>query len=103
MQHLRYLQALDLGDNGLKDTIPTWIEEKLSYLRFLRFQLNDFHGPISDTLCQLSYLRVLNLAHNNLSGFIPYCFNNITTMGHLDGGLGIYPRESLQDIKGGRS
>ncbi|XP_027157606.1 receptor-like protein EIX1 [Coffea eugenioides] len=58
MQHLRYLQALDLGDNGLKDTISAWIGEKLSYLRFLRFQLNDFHGPISDTLCQLSYLRM---------------------------------------------
>ncbi|CDP05578.1 unnamed protein product [Coffea canephora] len=77
MQHLRNLQTLDLGDNGLKDIIPAWIGERLSNLWFLRFQSNNFHGPISDTLCQLSHLQVLNLAHNNLSGFIPHYFNNI--------------------------
>ncbi|XP_027177205.1 receptor-like protein EIX2 [Coffea eugenioides] len=57
MQHLRNLTALDIGDNGLTDIIPAWIGERLSNLIFLRFQSNNFHGPISDTLCQLSYLR----------------------------------------------
>ncbi|XP_027177244.1 receptor-like protein EIX2 [Coffea eugenioides] len=57
MQNMSMLQTLDLGDNGLKDIIPAWIGEKLSNLRFLRFQSNNFHGPISDTLCQLSLLR----------------------------------------------
>ncbi|XP_027151236.1 receptor-like protein EIX2 [Coffea eugenioides] len=103
MQHLRNLQTLDLGDNGLKDIIPAWIGERLSNLWFLRFQSNNFHGPISDTLCQLSRLRVLNLAHNNLSGFIPRCFNNITTMvSSQDGGFAIESQQNLQDIKGGR-
>nr|XP_027095535.1 receptor-like protein EIX2 [Coffea arabica] len=103
MQHLRYLEALDLGDNGLKDIIPTWIGERLSNLRFLRFQSNNFHGPISHTLCQLSRLRVLNLGHNNLSGFIPHCFNNITAMvSGLHGDGVIYGPERLEDIKGGR-
>ncbi|XP_071927443.1 receptor-like protein EIX2 [Coffea arabica] len=103
MQHLGNLEALDLGDNGLKDIIPTWIGERLSNLWFLRFQSNNFHGPISDTLCQLSRLRVLNLAHNNLSGFIPHCFNNISAMvSGLHGDGVIYGPERLEDIKGGR-
>ncbi|XP_027152326.1 receptor-like protein EIX2 [Coffea eugenioides] len=104
MQHLRNLEILDLGDNGLKDIIPAWIGERLSNLRFLRFQSNNFYGPISDTLCQLSLLQLLNLGHNNLSGFIPHCFNNITALmvSGLDGDYGIDPRESLQDIKGRR-
>nr|XP_027095357.1 receptor-like protein EIX2 [Coffea arabica] len=103
MQRLRNLEALDLGDNGLKDIIPAWIGERLSNLRFLRFQSINFHGPISDTLCQLSHLQVLNLAHNNLTGFIPDCFNNISAMvSAFDIGYGIYGQESLQDIKGGR-
>ncbi|XP_071928230.1 receptor-like protein EIX2 [Coffea arabica] len=103
MQHLRNLQTLDLGDNGLKDIIPAWIGERLSNLWFLRFQSNNFHGPISDTLCQLSHLRVLNLAHNNLSGFIPRCFNNISAMvSGLHGDGGIDEPERLEDIKGGR-
>ncbi|CDP05565.1 unnamed protein product [Coffea canephora] len=104
MQHLSNLLIFDVGDNGLKDTIPAWIGEKLSELRFLRFQSNNFHGPISDTLCQLSHLQVLNLAHNNLSGFIPRCFNNITAMmvSRVNGAYGIEVQQSLQDIKGGR-
>ncbi|XP_027181933.1 receptor-like protein EIX1 [Coffea eugenioides] len=103
MQHLRYLEALDLGDNGLKDIIPAWIGERLSNLMFLRFQSNNFHGAISDTLYQLSHLRVLNLAHNNLVGFIPHCFNNISAMGSgLEGGYTFDSAVSLQDIKGGR-
>ncbi|CDP05587.1 unnamed protein product [Coffea canephora] len=80
MQHLRNLKILDLGDNELKDIIPAWIGERLSNLMCLRFQSNNFHGAISDTLCQLSQLQLLNLAHNNLSGFIPHCFNNISAM-----------------------
>ena len=57
MQRLINLQILDLGDNGLTDIIPTWIGERLSNLKFLRFQSNNFHGVISDELCLLSSLR----------------------------------------------
>ncbi|XP_027152329.1 receptor-like protein EIX2 [Coffea eugenioides] len=103
MQHLRNLKILDLGDNELKDIIPAWIGERLSNLMCLRFQSNNFHGPISDTLCQLSQLQLLNLAHNNLSGFIPHCFNNISAMVlGIDGGYKIFSDEIFQDIKGGR-
>ncbi|XP_027184270.1 receptor-like protein EIX2 [Coffea eugenioides] len=100
MQHLSNLLIFDVGDNGLKDTIPAWIGEKLSELMFLRFQSNNFHGPISDTLCQLSHLQVLNLAHNNLSGFIPRCFNNITAMvSSQDGGWPLNHNKAFKTLR----
>nr|XP_027100685.1 receptor-like protein EIX2 isoform X2 [Coffea arabica] len=80
MQNLKRLQFLDLGENRIADTIPAWIGERLSDLEFLTLQTNNFHGGISNTLCQLPHLQVLNLAHNDLSGSIPHCFKNFTAM-----------------------
>ncbi|CDP05584.1 unnamed protein product [Coffea canephora] len=106
MQRLSNLEALDLGDNGLKDIIPAWIGESLSILRFLRFQSNNFHGPISDTLCQLSLLRlvqlqVLNLSQNHLTGRIPDKIGNLKQIETLDLSMnalfGAIP-ESLSDL-----
>ena len=37
-------------------------------------------GHIPPQICQLSYLRVLDLANNSLSGTIPKCLNNISSM-----------------------
>ncbi|CDP16899.1 unnamed protein product [Coffea canephora] len=48
MRSLRNLQILDLGDNGLTDIIPTWIGERLSKLKFLRFQSNNFHHAMME-------------------------------------------------------
>nr|XP_027098567.1 putative receptor like protein 25 isoform X2 [Coffea arabica] len=75
MQLLSTLVSFDLGNNGLNDIIPAWIGERLSNLRILRFQSNNFHEPISDTIYQLS---------------------------GPDGLYDIYGQDSLQDIKGGR-
>lgn len=37
-----------------------------------------FSGNISEQLCCLSDLHILDLAHNNLSGFIPPFFGNFS-------------------------
>ncbi|XP_071926960.1 receptor-like protein EIX1 [Coffea arabica] len=104
MRSLRNLQILDLGDNGLTDIIPTWIGERLSKLKFLRFQSNNFHEVISDELCLLSSFQVLNLAHNNLTGSIPHCFNNFSMMASSEPGTDLWKFGDstwLQNIKGG--
>ncbi|XP_027177151.1 receptor-like protein EIX2 [Coffea eugenioides] len=104
MQHLSNLVIFDLGENGLRDTIPAWIGEMSSNLMFLRFQSNNFYGGISDKLCLLSNLQVLNLAHNNLTGYIPHCFNNFSMMVSSEHGSILtitYDTTNLQNYKGG--
>ncbi|XP_059655908.1 receptor-like protein EIX2 [Cornus florida] len=79
LQNSTYLNVLDLGDNELTDIIPSWIGE-MSFLQFLTLRSNKFHGYISPQLCHLSALQVLDLSHNYISGNIPRCFANFTTM-----------------------
>ncbi|CDP05552.1 unnamed protein product [Coffea canephora] len=106
MQNLKRLRFLDLGENRIADTIPAWIGERSSHLEFLTIQSNNFHGGISNTLCQLPYLQVLNLAHNDLSGSIPHCFKNFTAMESTEPGTFPYSNISyldpvLQNFKAG--
>ncbi|KAL5736822.1 hypothetical protein ACOSQ2_031610 [Xanthoceras sorbifolium] len=37
---------------------------------------NHLRGPIPLEFCQLKYLKVLNLAKNNISGSLPSCFSS---------------------------
>nr|GMD43815.1 receptor-like protein EIX2 [Ipomoea batatas] len=71
MQNLTSLIILDLSENKFMDVIPTWIGEKLLSLKYLVFYINKFYGDIPLQLCQLHDLQLLNLANNNISGYIP--------------------------------
>nr|GMD16746.1 receptor-like protein 12 [Ipomoea batatas] len=103
------LKFLDLSENELTGVIQPWIGEKLSNMRFLILHANHFYGDIPLQLCQLQNLQLLNLANNNMSGYIPRCFDNLTgivTEGNLDYGYypgfvsEIYGDEIFEDIKG---
>nr|GMD40645.1 receptor-like protein 12 isoform X2 [Ipomoea batatas] len=84
MQNLTSLIILDLSENKFMDVIPTWIGEKLLSLKYLVFYRNKFYGDIPLQLCQLHDLQLLNLANNNISGYISQCFENFTEMA-IDG------------------
>ncbi|XP_031128599.1 receptor-like protein EIX2 [Ipomoea triloba] len=84
MQNLTSLGILDLSENKFMDVIPSWIGEKLLSLRYLIFYRNKFYGDIPLQLCQLDDLQLLNLANNNISGYIPQCFGNFTAMAFDD-------------------
>ncbi|KAB2073648.1 hypothetical protein ES319_A07G097300v1 [Gossypium barbadense] len=71
------------GEIKLTGIIPPWIGERLENLIVLRLRSNNFHGNIPSTLCHQQFLKVLDLSLNNISGAIPSCFNNLTTMAHL--------------------
>ncbi|XP_078168641.1 cuscuta receptor 1-like isoform X2 [Carex rostrata] len=70
--NISYLMAIYIGENYLSGELPIWIG-KGSYLIMLQARQNLFRGPISKQLCQLRYLRILDLSHNNLFGVIPSC------------------------------
>lgn len=59
------------------------------------------HGHISDQLCALSSLHILDLSDNNLSGNIPKCFNNFSVMvsndGHQDDFSGLENNGSVKN------
>ncbi|XP_030971881.1 receptor-like protein EIX2 [Quercus lobata] len=72
------LRLIDMGDNHLS-IIPLWIGE-MKNLLILRLRSSEFKGCIPRQICQLSSLRVLDLANNSLSGSIPNCLKNISSM-----------------------
>ncbi|XP_059593001.1 receptor-like protein EIX2 [Vitis vinifera] len=86
------LILLILGDNNLtgeltlslqnrfSGEIPKWIGERMPSLEHLRLRGNMFTGDIPEQLCWLSDLHILDLALNNLSGFIPQCLGNLTAL-----------------------
>ncbi|XP_024172555.2 receptor-like protein EIX2 [Rosa chinensis] len=74
------LAVVDLGDNNLSGQIPTWMGQSLTNLAILRLRSNEFNGIIPFSLCRLATIHVLDLSHNNISGGLPHCFNNITAL-----------------------
>ncbi|PRQ40928.1 putative non-specific serine/threonine protein kinase [Rosa chinensis] len=69
LQHCTYLDALDLGGNKFSGAISTWIGERS--FSYLLLGANMFTGNIPQQICSLSYVQVLNLSQNILSGSDP--------------------------------
>ncbi|KAL2326049.1 hypothetical protein Fmac_025107 [Flemingia macrophylla] len=80
LRNLKHLLILDVGENHLSWTIPSWIGSIFSSLKILRLRKNRLNGTIPSQLCQLSSLQILDLSNNNLMGPIPYCIGNLTGM-----------------------
>ncbi|CAN6577478.1 unnamed protein product [Malus baccata var. baccata] len=75
------LRSIDLGDNKLSGKIPLWIGgSSVSKLSRLLLRSNYLNGCISQQLCNLQGLHILDLSHNNLSGTIPMCLDNLTSL-----------------------
>ncbi|KAG6670441.1 hypothetical protein I3843_Q064700 [Carya illinoinensis] len=84
-RNYKYLQSLDVSRNRLFGNLPTWIGESLPLLFCLNLRSNFFmwtrlHNTqhIPQQLCHLFRLRILDLAHNELSGGIPPCLGNFS-------------------------
>jgi len=73
---------LELHNNGLLGTIPMQLNN-LTYLTILDLRYNQLSGtiPSLSTLNQLEWLR---LGSNNLTGDIPTWLNSLTTLYHID-------------------
>ncbi|XVF78915.1 hypothetical protein PTKIN_Ptkin14bG0176400 [Pterospermum kingtungense] len=66
------LEVLNLGNNKINDTFPHWLGT-LPKLQVLVLRANYFHGQIiqSENESHFSTLRILDLSHNEFSGFLP--------------------------------
>ncbi|PWA92213.1 Leucine-rich repeat-containing protein [Artemisia annua] len=63
------LEFVDLSSNSFYGPIPTFPAQ----ISFLDLSDNSLTGKLPDSLKNLTYLKVLNLGHNMLSGYIPPC------------------------------
>ncbi|CAN6908845.1 unnamed protein product [Brassica oleracea] len=71
------LVILDLRSNAFRGSLPV-ISPKLY---FMLASNNSFEGDIPLSLCNQSYLGVIDLSHNNFSGSIPRCLITSTVEG----------------------
>ncbi|WRX28362.1 Leucine-rich repeat - like 10, partial [Theobroma cacao] len=70
----RSIIILDLSSNLVQGNLPI---PPLSTSIFL-ISNNNLSGEISDLICNVSYLEVLDMSHNNLSGILPQCFGELS-------------------------
>ncbi|CBI22623.3 unnamed protein product, partial [Vitis vinifera] len=76
------LEYLDISGNLLSGELPNW-DGEITYtpgLTVLVLHSNKFTGSIPLELCHLDSLQILDLGNNNLSGTIPRCFGNFSSM-----------------------
>ncbi|GMP35501.1 hypothetical protein CsSME_00007905 [Camellia sinensis var. sinensis] len=71
---LMHLETLDFSDNYFFGELPKWIGNATD-INDIVMSKNYFRGSIPKEFCRLDNLRFLHLSDNNLSGFIPSCFN----------------------------
>ncbi|PHT99036.1 hypothetical protein BC332_32029 [Capsicum chinense] len=82
LTNCRNLEFLDLGNNQLNDTFPSWLGG-LPDLKILSLRSNKLHGPISDSRTDnlFAQIRVINLSSNGFSGDLPVIlFENFQAM-----------------------
>ncbi|KAK2972089.1 hypothetical protein RJ640_010252 [Escallonia rubra] len=76
---------VDYSLNNFSSSIPGDIGNNLTYAIFFSLSNNHLTGTIPDSICNASYLQVLDLSNNSLSGVIPSCLTeNIPSLGVLN-------------------
>ncbi|XP_004309738.1 PREDICTED: probable LRR receptor-like serine/threonine-protein kinase At4g08850 [Fragaria vesca subsp. vesca] len=76
------LAYLDLSANEFNDSIPSFLGDFLE-LHYLNLSHNKF-GQIPSNISKMQSLEILNISHNNLSGFIPTSMEDMHGLAYID-------------------
>nr|KJB62996.1 hypothetical protein B456_009G448000 [Gossypium raimondii] len=68
------IEFLDLSSNLIHGNLPI----PASTINVFLISNNSFNGEVSSLICNATYLQILDLSHNYLSGTIPQCFGNLS-------------------------
>ncbi|XP_048439372.1 receptor-like protein 33 [Pyrus x bretschneideri] len=69
---------LDYSRNNFSSSIPADAGDFLMYIVFFSLASNKLNGSIPESMCQGTYLRILDLSDNSLRGPIPQCLTTIS-------------------------
>ncbi|XP_057801181.1 receptor-like protein 48 [Salvia miltiorrhiza] len=75
---------VDYSSNHFRQPIPVDIGYFVSFTLFFSIANNNLTGTIPQSLCNATYLQVLDLSHNNLNGSIPNCLINSYSLAVLN-------------------
>ena len=82
LRNCTMLSFINLSENVFSEKLRAWIGESLLSLVILNLRSNKFYGSMPPQLCQLAQIQFLDLSQNNISGNIPRCLYNLSTMAH---------------------
>ncbi|GKV26483.1 hypothetical protein SLEP1_g35773 [Rubroshorea leprosula] len=83
----KILELLDLSNNQIKDTFPSWLGA-LPQLKIIILHFNGFYGAISGAESDLLFpnLQIIDISHNEFVGSLPMdYFKRWNVMANLDG------------------
>ncbi|GLT66165.1 hypothetical protein SLA2020_385490 [Shorea laevis] len=72
---------IDYSENQFNSVIPVDIGSFLRQTSIFLASGNYLHGVISESICNMDSLEVLDLSRNSLSGTVPWCLINMTQSG----------------------
>ncbi|KAL6337695.1 hypothetical protein AAG906_037288 [Vitis piasezkii] len=75
---------VDYSDNRFTSSIPDDIGVYISFTIFFSLSKNNITGSIPRSICNATYLQVLDFSDNNLSGKVPSCLIEYGTLGVLN-------------------
>ncbi|KAL5978304.1 hypothetical protein ACLOJK_029421 [Asimina triloba] len=81
---LSSIRVLDCSKNNFTTIIPSELASRLVSAQFFSISGNNISGEIPPSICNASYLEVLDLSDNSLSGSIPNCFSNLLELDVLN-------------------
>jgi EIX receptor 1/2 len=71
---------LDISNNGISDTIPTWFWDLASELSYLNLSCNQIKGRLPNLSIKFSDIPDFDLSSNNFEGPLPFVSSNLTTL-----------------------
>ncbi|XP_057476732.1 receptor-like protein 7 [Actinidia eriantha] len=77
---------VDYSNNNFSSSIPAEIGNNLIYATFFSVSNNMLTGAIPQSICNASFIQVLDLSNNRFNGIIPQCLieTNTATLGVLN-------------------
>ncbi|XP_060183373.1 receptor-like protein EIX2 [Lycium barbarum] len=76
----RSMKVLNLAENEFVGKLTSWLGLRFPTLVVLILRSNKFDGELSQELCHLKDLQILDLANNTFIGIIPRCISNFSAM-----------------------